>query len=154
METTPATWEQQRDTYLNERIDGQIKWYGGKSRDNKRWYYQSRTVIIVCGALIPLLVGYANGQWEWLKYAAGALGAMVAIAEGLLSLKKYLENWTTYRSTSERLKREKLLYLNKVGEDYAAGDEAAFKQFVLKAELIMTSENQDWTAHLDPNQGK
>lgn len=155
METTsPSTWEQQRDQYLSERVDGQIKWYGGKSRANKKWYYLSRTIIIVSGALIPLLVGYASGNWEWLKYVAGALGAVVAVSEGVLSLKKYLENWTTYRSTSERLKREKLLYLNKVGEDYAGGDETAFKQFVVKAELIMSSENQDWSAHLDPNQGK
>lgn len=149
---TSTNWEQQRDAYLTERVDDQIDWYGKKSRTNKKWYYTCRTIIIVSGALIPVLIGYAEGDLGWLKYLAGALGAVVAIAEGVMSLKKYLENWTSYRGTSERLKREKLLYQSKVGEAYATGDEAAFKAFVMQAEQIMTSENSDWSTHLAPAQ--
>ena len=35
--------------------------------------------------------------------------------EGLQQLQQYQQNWTTYRSTCERLKHEKYLYLAQAG---------------------------------------
>lgn len=141
-------WKKLRDKYRSERVLDQFAWYNRKSGINKRWYYICQTIVIVSGALIPLLVGYAAGDWDWLKYAAGVLGVLVVITQGLLSLKKYQENWTIYRITAERLNREMLLYDNSVGEDYAPADERAFKRFVVKSEQIMASENEEWKAYL------
>ena len=87
--------------YIKTRVDTQIEWYEGKARKNKRGYHVCQTLVILSGALIPLLVGYSNGNWERLKYVAGALGVLVAIMEGILSLHKYKENWLTYRGTAE-----------------------------------------------------
>lgn len=142
-------WKTQRDKYLAERVEQQINWYNRKSSANKRGFYWCRTLVIVSGALIPLLVGYANGPYEGLKYVAGALGVVVAVSEGILSLWKYRENWSGFRITVERLTRERLLYDNRVGDDYAAGDEAAFRRFVYRAEQIMASENEDWKTYLE-----
>ena len=141
-------WKQQRDKYIAERVIDQYNWYNQKSGGYKKWYYRCRIIVIASGALIPLLVGYASGAWDWLKYVAGALGAVVAITEGIQSLKKYRENWSAYRATAEMLKREQLLFENNAGDDYAAGDEAAFKRFVLKIEKITAAENNEWNALL------
>lgn len=141
-------WKKLRDTYRSGRILDQINWYGNKSAINKKWYYTCQTIVISAGALIPLLVGYAEDDWIFFKYIAGGLGVVVVITQGILSLKKYQENWSTYRMTAERLRRENLLYENSVGEDYAAGDEAAFKRLVIKCEQIMASENEEWNAYL------
>ncbi len=142
-------WKQLRNVYLSERIQDQINWYSKKSTANKTGYKACRMTIIVCGALIPLLVGYAEGNLVWLKYVAGFFGVLVAVSEGIMSLKKYRENWDTYRITVEALNRERLLYENRVGTDYSAGDEAAFKQFVQRAEQIMANENQEWKTRLE-----
>jgi hypothetical protein len=144
-----ADWKTQRDKYLTERVQNQIEWYNQKSTVNKRGFYWCRSLVIFSGALIPLLVGYANGAMDWLKYIAGALGVVVTVSEGILSLKKYRENWNIYRLSAERLNRERLLYDNHASNDYAPGDEAAFRQFVYRAEQIMASENEDWKTYLE-----
>ncbi|MBL7776284.1 MAG: DUF4231 domain-containing protein [Saprospiraceae bacterium] len=141
-------WKKLRDNYRSERVLSQIAWYNRKSGIDKQWYYFCQTIVIASGALIPLLVGYADGERSWLKFVAGGLGAAVVVAEGVLSLKKYRENWSVYRMTAERLQRELLLFDNAVGDDYAIADETAFKRFVIKAEQIMASENEEWNAYL------
>ncbi len=141
-------WKAMRDRYLSERIQKQIDWFERKSATYKRWFYRLRIAIIVSGALIPLLVGYANGPLEWLKYIAGFLGAVVAISEGILSLKRYRDLWSTYRLTAERLIRERWLYENRVTEEYQSDNETAYRHFVLRAEQIMASENEEWKSLL------
>jgi hypothetical protein len=141
-------WKTLRDQYLQERVQDQISWYERKSASNKCWFHRLRTTVIVSGALIPLLVGYANGPCEWLKYVAGALGAVVAISEGILSLRRYRDLWSTYRLTAERLTRERWLYENRALDEYTANDEAAFRRFVQRAEQIMASENDEWKSYL------
>jgi len=141
--------KQQREQYLNERVIDQYSWYDKKSSFNKKRFYFSRTLVIASGALIPLLVGYADEHTPFFNHIAGALGVVVVVSEGMLSLKKYQENWSIYRMTAERLKREKILFENGVGDDYAAGDGPAFQRFVVKAEQIMASENEEWNALLE-----
>ncbi|MBK8966258.1 MAG: DUF4231 domain-containing protein [Saprospiraceae bacterium] len=138
--------KQQQEKYIAERAIDQYNWYDTKSSSNKKWFYFYRTLVIASGALIPLLVGYADEQTPIYNYIAGALGVVVVIAEGMLSLRKHQENWSIYRMTAERLKREKLLFENGVGEDYAAGDALAFRTFVVKTEQILASENEEWKA--------
>lgn len=141
-------WKTLRDRYLQERVQDQISWYERKSASSKRWFHRLRTTVIIAGALIPLLVGYANGPYEWLKYIAGALGAVVAISEGILSLRRYRDLWSAYRLAAERLNRERWLYENGALDEYAASDEAAFRRFVQRAEQIMASENDEWKSYL------
>jgi hypothetical protein len=141
--------KEQREKYLTERVIDQFNWYDKKSSFNKKRFYFFRTLVIASGALIPLLVGYADENMPFFNYIAGALGVVVVIAEGMLSLKKYQENWSIYRMTAERLNREKLLFENGVGEDYGSGDETAFRRFVIKAEQIMAAENEEWNALLE-----
>lgn len=132
------------EEYLSQRVDEQFGWYEAKSKSMKQGYYFSKTVVIVSSALIPLLVGFSDSMNENFKYIAGALGAVVAITEGILSLKKYRENWLIYRTTAESLQREKLMLINRTGP-YSSGDEKQiFKDFVERAEQIMSSENASW----------
>ena len=149
-----ADWKTQRDKYVTERVLDQINWYNRKGGANKNRFYLCRSLVIFSGALIPLLVGYANGAMDWLKYVAGFLGVVVAISEGVLSLRKYRENWSIYRLSAERLKREYLLFENQVSDDYATGDETAFRRFVLRAEQIMASENEDWKSSLEQQESQ
>ncbi len=141
--------KQQQEKYITERVIDQYNWYDSKSTFNKKRFYFFRTLVVASGALIPLLVGYADEQTPFFNHIAGALGVVVVIAEGMLSLRKYQENWSIYRMTAERLKREKLLFENGVGADYAAADVAAFRTFVVKAEQIMASENEEWNALIE-----
>ena len=145
MENATIAGSMTPEEYLKNRVDAQLKWYDEKSGKNRKWYYRLRTTTIVSSALIPMLIGYSNSVNE-LKYVAGLLGVVVAICEGLMSLRKYKDNWLTYRGTAESLQREKILFQNNIGE--TLDDAYHFKVFVLKAEQIMSSENSNWLSYI------
>jgi hypothetical protein len=142
METPSIATAMSPDDYIKNRIDDQIDWYNRKSNSNKNWFYRCNVITILCSALIPFLVGFSSPEQAYLKYLAGAFGVIITITQGILSLKKYQENWMTYRSTAEMLQREKLLFLNGVGD--FEDDAYAYKVFVMKAEQILSSENTNW----------
>jgi hypothetical protein len=149
METTAKT-RVTPEEYLEKRVDQQIAWYEKKSAVNKRWFYIGQTTIIFCSALIPLFVGYSEKEgFEWLKYIGGALGATVAITGGLMALKRYRDNWRIYRATIEALQREKYLYFGRIDPYHDADDTKNFKNFMSRAEQLMSSENTTWLAKLD-----
>ncbi|MBV6439069.1 MAG: DUF4231 domain-containing protein [Haliscomenobacteraceae bacterium CHB4] len=135
------------EEYLELRVDDQYKWYEKKSARNKRWFFTSQSLVIICSALIPLCVGYSdNENLEWLKYVGGFLGAIVAILGGVMSLKKYRENWRLYRASAEALQREKYLYFNRIGSYDDPDEGKIFKLFVERVEQILASENTLWAS--------
>ncbi len=148
METpTQTSSEKTRITpqeYLRDRIDDQIQYYERKSALNRRRHYTAKTVVIISGALIPILIGYSTEGRESLKYFAGVLGVIITIVEGIMNLRKYQETWATYRLTIEALRREKLLFQSGVG-DYQ-NEAEAFPNFVFKAEQILSTENSSWSS--------
>lgn len=135
-----------QETYLSERVDGQIKWLSDKSSFNQKRYKMLRVLQLLCSALIPFLVATISDNTEPLKWIAATLGVMVTIAEGLQALYKYQELWLQYRGTSEALKREKMLFLAGAGR-YEQLDNA-FTAFVAEVENILSSENNQWKAYM------
>src|SRR3954454_14691658 len=93
-----------------ERLETQIAWYDRKSNQNQRWFKRLKVLQIVTAAAIP--VGAAAGVDP---NVIGGGGALIVVLEGLQQLQQYQQNWTTYRSTCERLKHEKYLYLASAG---------------------------------------
>jgi hypothetical protein len=93
-----------------ERLETQIEWYDRRSNRDQRWFKRLKILQIVTAASIP--VGAAGGVDPTV---IGGGGALIVILEGLQQLQQYQQNWTTYRSTCERLKHEKYLYLASAG---------------------------------------
>ena len=77
-----------------------------------------------------------------LKPAIGGLGVIIVVCESILSLYKYDELWLQYRVTAETLEREKILFLNHIG-NYA--DEAsALENLIKTTENILSQQNINW----------
>lgn len=131
--------------YIKNRVEDQINWYNRKSALNKKHYHMLQFCVILCGALIPLLIGYSD-NFPAIKYIVGVLGVIIAVAEGLQNLKKYKENWLAYRNAAEALTREKILFQHQIGE--FSDEPYDFKTFVFKAEQIMAGENSGWLTML------
>jgi hypothetical protein len=93
-----------------ERLETQIAWYDKKSTENQVWFKRLKVLQIFTAAAIP--VAAAAGLEPWVL---GAGGALIVVVEGLQQLHQYQQNWTTYRSTCERLKHEKYLFLARAG---------------------------------------
>lgn len=137
------------ENYFTNRVDHQINYYNSKSSSYKKWHYTCQTVVIVCGALIPVFIGFAD-RWDYFKYVAALLGVAVTVAGSLATLKNYKDLWLSYRSTTEALTREKLLFENQIGA--TIGEDYDFKTFVFSFEQILSGEQSDWKTRLEKKQ--
>jgi hypothetical protein len=78
---------------------------------------------------------------------------VLLIMISIQQMNKYYETWINYRTTIEKLKREKFLFLSEAGiysieETDAAKrvkeEEKKFKIFVETIENILSVENENW----------
>jgi Protein of unknown function (DUF4231) len=121
------------------RLEDQISWYSTKSQHNQRWFKLLKLCQIVAAAAIP--VAAAESAPAWLISGAGAL---ILVLEGLQQLQQYQQNWTTYRSTAERLKHEKFLFLARAGPYAAAGKPEAL--LAERVEGLVSQEHAAWAS--------
>jgi hypothetical protein len=96
----------------------------------------------VLAALVPVSAAFKDMP----NFVPAFLGFGVLIAEGLLGLNQYHQQWLTYRSTAEGLKHEKFLFLASAGP-YA---DAANPRRLLaeRVEGLLSQEHAHWvTTH-------
>ena len=122
------------------RLEHQIAWYDLRSRQNQRWFKALKICQIVVAAAIP--VGAAASAPVWL---IGSGGALIVVLEGLQQLQQYQQNWTTYRSTCERLKHEKFLFLAVAGPYATASNPEAL--LAERVEGLVSQEHAAWVSH-------
>jgi hypothetical protein len=130
-----------------ERLDDQIDWYDRRSTRNQNYYKSLKLAVIVIAALIPLLSASPQipfTQFEVPRFVLGALGAAIAVIEGVQQLNQYQANWISYRSTCEALKHEKYLYLAKAGPYAAASDTHAL--LAERVESLVSQEHAKWAS--------
>jgi uncharacterized protein DUF4231 len=123
------------------RLEDQIAWYDRKSQKNQRRFKQLKVCQIVTAAAIPVLAA-VDGSPVWLL---GGLGALIVVLEGLQQLQQYQQNWTSYRSTCERLNNEKFLFIARAGSYAVAPNPEAL--LAERVESIISQEHTAWVAH-------
>ena len=120
-----------------DRLQQQLDWYDRKSRHAKRWYHRLKVTQILVAAAIPVSVA-ANAN----QIAAAVLGALIVVLEGFQQLFQFHANWTTYRSTCERLKHERYLYEARGGPYTGPNPEARLAE---RVEGLVSQEHAAWT---------
>lgn len=138
-------------SYVDERLQDQIDWYGKKSEANQCWYRVLRIAELVFAAAIPLVVSQITASTLSLKVFAEALGVFIVILTGLISLFRFQELWIEYRSTCETLKHEKYLYLTRSGP---YGIDAPFQLLVYRVESLLSKEHSIWAQYIRKKEDK
>src|SRR5437660_10105378 len=125
-----------------DRLEDRSAWYDRKSWHNEGMFKRLRIGTIVISVSIPLSAAFV-------KYTVitGALGALIALFEGLQQLNQYHQNWITYRSTAEALKHEKYLFLSRAGS--YAGGEIPERVLAERVESLVSQEHAKWTSARD-----
>jgi hypothetical protein len=122
-----------------ERLEEQLAWYDAKSGHAQRWFKRLKVCQIVVAAAIPVAAGEHAQAW-----IVGGAGALIVVLEGLQQLQQYQQTWTTYRSTCERLKHEKHLYLACAGPYAAAARPDAL--LAERVEGLVSQEHAAWVS--------
>lgn len=125
------------DSPAVRRLEDQIAWYDRKSQANQAWFKRLKFCQLGLAAAIPVAA-------EEALFVAIA-GAAIVVLEGLQQLQQYQQNWTTYRSTCERLKHEKFLFAAHAGPYAdAARPEALLAE---RVEGLVSQEHAAWATH-------
>lgn len=132
--------------YIKTRIDDQITWYSNKASTNKLLNHWSKGLIIVFSATIPLVAGL-DFPSLFKNVLLGILGSLIAILSGLSGLLKFQEKWSEYRTTSETLKHEKILFQTKTGP--YSEEEEPFKILVTRIENLVSKEHSAWSQYIN-----
>jgi hypothetical protein len=127
------------DTPAWERLETQVAWYDKTSIKNQRWFKRLKVLQIVTAAALPVAAAVSAPLW-----LMGGGGALIVVLEGLQQLQQYQQNWTTYRSTCERLKHEKYLFLARAGPYTSAPRPEAL--LAERVEGLVSQEHAAWVS--------
>ena len=123
------------------RLEDQLGWYDRESVRCQKWYKRLKFCQVFLAVGIPIA---SHLQPEIAKWVTSAAGAVIAILEAIQHMNQYSTLWITYRSTAERLKHEKFLFLSSAGP-YRGLDEA--QRLVALAERVeehVSTEHANW----------
>jgi hypothetical protein len=133
---------QERDAlaerFFTKDLADQRKWYSQRAASFKKRSELLGLLTIVLGALITFIQTF--GVAKWVPIVSGSIGAIVAIAAGWQRIARYHETWISYRTASERMKRERRLYTHGAGSYRGLVEREAFVTFVEAIEAIIAEE--------------
>lgn len=141
--------EARAERYFRVDLNGQNAWYSRRAAQLKTRSHAFGLAVISAGSATAFLS--VLGNHPSVPVLIAFLGAAIAVLEGWRRISRYDEVWTSYRMASERMKRERRLYVN--GADkyrQSLDEEDAYLDFVEAIEGILAEEQQVYWA----NQGK
>ncbi len=136
-----AVREARAEQYLKRDLEDQRRWYGERASRYKARAQALGIAVVAAGAATSFLQVFRGAAW--VPVLTALLGAAVAVAEGWRQIARHDEAWAAYRLASERMKRERRLYVNGAGEYRGLADEEeAFLRFVEAVEAIVAEEQR------------
>jgi hypothetical protein len=126
--------------YLELDLGGQQAWYSKRASTYKQRAQTLTFLVIAAGAITTFVQVF--GRAPWVSITTAVIGALVVFAEGWQRIARYSETWASYRMASERMKREKRLFVNGAASYRDLDNESAFLQFIENVEAILAEEQQ------------
>ena len=123
------------------RLEAQIVWYVDKSGYSKKWYKVLKFMQITLAISIPVISHVDMVVTKWIISIAGAL---IAIFESIQYMNQYEALWISHRSTAERLKREKFLFLSAAGPYKDLGEREGLTRLAEQVEECVSKEQANW----------
>jgi hypothetical protein len=137
---TPKQRDALAERYFKNDLADQRRWYSEKAGLFKTRSELLALLTIVLGALITLIQVF--GAAPWVPVVSGSIGAIVAIAAGWQRIARYSETWVSYRTASERMKRERRLYTHGAGSYRGLPEREAYLTFVEAIESVIAEEQK------------
>ena len=123
------------------RLVDQLNWYDRKSQNAQRWYKGLKIVQMISAALIPVT---SLLPADYAKWAASALGVLIAVLEAIQQINQYSMLWFSYRATAERLKHEKYLFLSAAGPYKGFAEPERLVALAERVEEHVSTEHANW----------
>jgi hypothetical protein len=126
------------ERYFKNDLADQRRWYSEKAGLFKTRSELLALLTMVLGASITFIQMF--GVAPWVPIVSGSIGAVIAIAASWQRIARYSETWISYRTASERMKRERRLYTHGAGSYRGLPEREAYLTFVEAIEGIIAEE--------------
>jgi hypothetical protein len=123
------------------RLESQLQWYDDKSLHSQRWYKRLKLAQVALAVLIPVMSLLPADLAKW---ATAISGTAIALLEAVQQMNQYSTLWVTYRSTAERLKHEKFLFLSAAGPYRGMSEPERLIQLAERVEEHVSTEHANW----------
>lgn len=127
------------DNYLKDRYEGQVQWYESRSSRYKSYYHVFQWLAIILSSALPAVIVLAPEGGNLVSVVPSVLLAIVTSA---LKSFKLQENWVSYRTIAETLKKEKHFYDAEANGYSTVENKEQF--FVERVETLISRENTMW----------
>ncbi|MCY3991229.1 MAG: DUF4231 domain-containing protein [Caldilineaceae bacterium] len=127
------------DSYLEERYESQVHWYESRSGRYKSYYHIFQWLAIILSSTLPAVI-VLTPEGENLISVIPSI--FLAIVTSALKSFKLQENWVSYRTIAETLKKEKH-YFDAEANGYAAVENKE-QFFIERVETLISRENTMW----------
>ncbi len=127
------------ENYLKERYENQVQWYDSRSSLYKRYYHWFQWATIIFSSVLPASIMLIP---EDDKIYLVVLSVILAIATSAMKSFKFQENWISYRTIAETLKKE-THYYNAGANGYSTVENKE-QLFVERVESLISRENTLW----------
>ena len=130
---------QYAESYIANRLEAEREYYDNGADTFKKKDMSNHTLIIICGAVIPIITVFETAFDKWVGFTDWHLGsianaiiaAIIAIIAGIDKLHQTQSRWNIMRYCAQMLRREEMLYRNRVG-GYGKKTEKEAKQLLVK----------------------
>lgn len=136
---TVPEWVASHPAWL--RLEDQLAWYDNKSTHCQSWYKRLKFLQVVLAVGIPIA---SHLGWDIGKWVTSIAGASIAILEAIQHMNQYSILWVMYRSTAERLKHERHLFLSAAGPYRNMADAERLITLAERVEEHVSTEHANW----------
>ncbi len=126
------------EEYIAERVNPFLEWYDKKAKRFKRFYLWMRSITVLGGAIVPVLI---NLQINNIEIITTFISVLVIVFISLESVFHFREQWKNYRSTYQSLSSEYFNFVTADGPYREQEAQEAFLNFVERVEGAISSEN-------------
>lgn len=123
------------------RLETQLQWYDNKSVHSQCWYKRIKLAQVALAVMIPVMSLLPADYGKW---ATAISGTTIALLEAVQQMNQYSTLWVTYRSTAERLKHEKFLFLSAAGPYRGLPEPERLIQLAERVEEHVSTEHANW----------
>jgi hypothetical protein len=126
------------------RLEEQLSYYTSRARSFQKRYQFAKIMQILLGAAIPVLAAVPGLHEPVFKLLSALFGATIATIEAVLQLFQWHALSLQYRSTAERLKRERWLLLAGAEPYVGIPSNDALVLLAARTNALLSNEHESW----------
>ena len=134
----PEPEESDRTTLAWRELERSFTYFDRAARGNRAVYMLLRTIVLVAGAMVPILALSVESA-----VVVAIVGGVIVVAEGVTQLTQVHGHWLRFRVAAESLRREALAFVSRTGP-YQVGDLSRDQLLASRLSDVATAESSAW----------